>query len=201
MKQDKDKELLKSLKDLEHKMGQLKRYSEFVNRKSMFPSDEELKKDRSKLTKLSSSVEELIYSMTDNGWLYYKDYELVNFYSEITFEKEFPFSEASQDLVDEISSEMDEVVSHFSERKFNCHYKLKFNGKDQSENDPQTHKNDIYTFKGPVPRLDKYNKPYTGRLFYPQERFEELRSGGWTLRMKSYDSSENFIAQIILLYI
>lgn len=190
----KDKELLNSLKELDHQMNRLKRFAEFHNRKSMLPSDEELSKDRRKYYKLSSEVEELIYSLTDFGWLYYSDRDLYNYYSEITFEKEFLKSEASEDLVQDICSEIDEVVSHFEERKFNCYYRLRFAGKDQFEHNPQTYRNDLYLFKG-------LGDAKTTRLFYPEERYEELRTGGWTNRMKAYDPKDHFIAQIILFYI
>ena len=169
---EQSQELLNSLKSLSHSLGRFKSYAEYQNRKStMVQPDERGVIPGTKVSKLNDEYEEYFYSLLDDGWKYFRNG--VDFYSEIHLKKLIKKTDAESELP-KIVNEMTEVKNRFTDKGFNCHFLIDFDGMGQQETNPATHKSDVYKFKGIGTKgYSKYadEKEYPVSLFPRNEYF------------------------------
>lgn len=95
---------------------------------------------------LSEEYKDYFYDFIDDGW----DVNLyeTQFYTNIEIIKKFVSNYNSEDVFDKISPLLSSIKNEFTQDGFNTHYQILFNGVSQCENNPVTHKNDIYVYKG-----------------------------------------------------
>lgn len=164
---DEDAENLKNLlQSLSHSMSRLKSYAQFQNRKSAMNEPNE-RGVIPNSNKLKDEYEEMFYTMIDDGWIYFR--EGLDFYSKIYLKKPIRRDKAEEEF-DNILKEMMGIKNRFDDRGFNCHFMIYFDGQGQQELNPQTHKNDIYKFKG-VGEANwmRYSDEFKDK--YPQEEY------------------------------
>ena len=178
------KDILKNLQDLSHSMNRLKSYAQFANRSRINPSKEEIESGK-KLTEMSTMIKEYFYDLLDDGWDYGYDSNM-SFYKEINFYKMLKKDGAKESL-DEMVLLLNDAKNKLTEYEgYDCHFIIYFNSLCQQELNTQTHKNDIYVFKGIGEDL-KYIPSHT--------------STSWSRGYWSYDPKVDFYAHIKFLIV
>ena len=91
-------------------------------------------------------TKDYFYDFIDDGWDVHL-YE-TQFYTNIEIIKNFVKNFNSEEVFNKISPLLSSIKDEFTQDGFNTHYQILFNGVSQCENNPITHKNDIYVYKG-----------------------------------------------------
>lgn len=95
---------------------------------------------------ISQDYREYFYDFIDDDWKVYLNE--TQFYVNIEISKTFTGNFNSEDIFNKINPLLQSIKKEFTDNGFNTHYQILFNRIPQCENNPETHKNDIYVYKG-----------------------------------------------------
>lgn len=102
---------------------------------------------------LNSLYKDFFSYFTDQDW----ELEIVthSFFLQILVYKKFKDTIDAEELFNEVQKSSSSINKAIELEGYQSHYQITFNNKHQSENNPKTHKNDIYKYKG----FDKISEP------------------------------------------
>ena len=131
-------------KDLSNLLDRVKHLQHLVKTRTEFENRKEVKGPNFK--DLSRDYKEYFNDFTDDDWSLYL--YSTEFYSIIDMSKVYDSPFDAVTIFNQISPLLEGIKISFTQNGFNAHYQILFNGVAQCENNPKTHKNDIYVYKG-----------------------------------------------------
>jgi hypothetical protein len=168
---DETNNLLKSLRDLSKEFNRLsnahRQYDEHEQRRKILNTDDKIIKNVKNLGEidpywhkqfysdeaLSNFYKDLFSYFTDENWSL--DIKPTQFYIQIQLRKSFKDNIDAEALFNDVNKKASSINKAIELEGHQTLYQITFNGKHQSENNPITHKNDIYKYKG----FDKITEP------------------------------------------
>ena len=122
-------------------MRQLKVYMDMANRNRLGTT----------YNKISDEFEYYFYDMKEDGWTIY--YSGDDYTKSLDLWKDIKVENAKREF-DNIVDRMSEIRDRLSDEGFRSQFLIDFGGKGQQNNNPITHQNDDYKFKGVGKRVN-----------------------------------------------
>lgn len=163
VKENKDNDLLKTIKELSDKLNHLsnlaRQNSEHEERRSILNTEDEAIKKVKNIGELpywypkfhtndglSNLYKDFFSYFTDEDW----QMEIIThtFYIQIELRKTFKDNIDAEELFNDINKKASSINRAIELEGFQTNYQIIFNGRHQCENNPKTHKNDIFKYKG-----------------------------------------------------
>jgi hypothetical protein len=158
-----NKDLLKTIKELSDKLNHLsnlaRQNSEHEERRSILNTEDEAIKKVKNIGELpywykkfhsndglSDLYRDFFSYFTDEDW----QMEIIThtFYIQIELRKTFKDNIDAEELFNDINKKASSINRAIELEGFQTNYQIIFNGRHQCENNPKTHKNDIFKYKG-----------------------------------------------------
>jgi hypothetical protein len=133
-------------KELNDLLAKAKHLKHMLNTQMQSDYRKEVRSKGGDFKGLSDDYKDYFSELTDDGWDLYL--YTMDFLSHIDISKEFNSPFDGEKIFNYLNPIFEGIKTHFTQNGFNTHYQILFNGVPQCENNPKTHKNDIFVYKG-----------------------------------------------------
>lgn len=135
---DDNEKLLNSLKDLSHNLDRLRSYAQHQNRQRLVNKD--------KQDYISNEFQDYFQELLDDGWKFHGDWDPKFYYHSKL--KKFIKIDVIESEFENIVDRMSEVRDRLEDEGFQSKFIIRFNGKHQQVQNPDSYRVPLYQFTG-----------------------------------------------------